>query len=114
MAGGKGGRVLPYGALFLNVILPTQSRWHKGSILLTCDGGIGSQRIGGVDATQTVFDGGGVLSQWLSCPKGVLHNFLELASRSSSDQLLQLVKNSRILVVARVRQVSRLTAKNSC
>jgi hypothetical protein len=42
MAGSKGGRVLPYGALFLDVILPTQSRWHKGSILLTCGGGIES------------------------------------------------------------------------
>jgi hypothetical protein len=42
MAGSKSGRVLPYGALFLDVILPTQSRWHKGSILLTCGGGIES------------------------------------------------------------------------
>jgi hypothetical protein len=42
MVGGKGGRVSPYGALFLDVIPPTQSRWHKGSILLTCGSGIGS------------------------------------------------------------------------
>jgi hypothetical protein len=114
MVGGKGGRVLPYGALFLDVILSTQSRWHKQSSLLTCGGAIGSQRAGGVGAAREVFDGGEVLSRWLSGPKGVLHSFLELASSSSSDQLLQLVKNSQILVAARVRRVSALMARNLC
>jgi hypothetical protein len=105
---------LPYGALFLDVILPTQSRWYKGSVLLTCGGGIRSQRVGDVGAAQAVFNGNRVLFWWLSGPKGVLHNFLELASSSSSDQLLQLVKNSQILVATRVRWVSRLAAGNSC
>jgi hypothetical protein len=105
MDGGKGGRVSPYGALFLDVIPPTQSRQHKGSVLLTCSGRIGSQRAGDVGAARAVFDGGGVLSRWLSGPKGVVHSFLVLASSSLSDQLLQLVKNYQIFVVARVRRV---------
>jgi hypothetical protein len=45
MVGGKGRRVSPYGTLFLGVILLTQSRWHKGSVLLTCDGGNGPQEV---------------------------------------------------------------------
>jgi hypothetical protein len=103
MAGGKGDQVLPFGAPFLDVILPTQSRRHKGSILLTCGGGIGSQRASGVGVARAIFDGGGLLYRWLFDSRGMLHGFLELASSSSSDQLLQLVKNSRILVAARVR-----------
>jgi hypothetical protein len=105
MAGGKGDQVSPYGTLFLDVIPPTQSRRHNRSVLLTCGGGIGSQRADGVGAARAVFDGGWVLSWWLSGPKGMLHNFLELASSFSSDQLLQLVKNSWILVETRVRRV---------
>jgi hypothetical protein len=101
MDGGKGGRVSPYGALFLDVIPPT----HKGSVLLTCSGRIGSQRAGDVGAARAVFNGGGVLSRWLSGPKGVVHSFLVLASSSLSDQMLQLVKNYHIFVVARVRRV---------
>jgi hypothetical protein len=105
MASGKCGRVKPYGALFLDVILPTQSRWHKRFVLLTCGGGIGSQRADSVGVARVVFNGSKVLSRWLSGPKGILHSFLELASSSSSDQLLQLVKNSHILVATRVRRV---------
>jgi hypothetical protein len=114
MAGGKRGRVLPYGALFLDVILPMQSRWHNGSVLLTCGGGIGSQRVGGISAAQAVFNGGRVLSRWLSGPKGMLHSVLEPTSIYSLDQLLQLVKNYRILVAARVRRVLRLATGNPC
>jgi hypothetical protein len=61
-AGGKGGRVPPYGTLFLGVILPTHSRRHKGSVLLTCGGGNGQQEVVDVEATRSaVGDGEGIL-----------------------------------------------------
>jgi hypothetical protein len=57
-----GGGVAPWPAVrelgfalqcdIFNVILPTQPRWHKGSILLTCGGEIGSQRAGDVGVAQ--------------------------------------------------------------
>jgi hypothetical protein len=62
----------PYGALFLDAILPTQPRWHKGSILLTCDDEIDPQRASGISAAQVGFDDDEVLSLRCSGPKGVL------------------------------------------
>jgi hypothetical protein len=62
MASGKGGQVLPHGTLFLYVILPTQSRWHKGSVLLTCGGGNEPQEVVNGEAARSVVDDGeGVL-----------------------------------------------------
>jgi hypothetical protein len=58
MAGGKGGRVLPYGTLFLGVILPTQSRRCKGSVLLTCGGGNRPQEVVDGEAAQSMVGNG--------------------------------------------------------
>jgi hypothetical protein len=46
----------PYGALFFNVILPAQPGWHKGSILLTCGGEIGSLRAGEIGVARADFN----------------------------------------------------------
>jgi hypothetical protein len=43
----------------------------------------------------------------------VLQSFLELATSSSADQLLQFLMKISNLVAARVWRVSRLEAKNS-
>jgi hypothetical protein len=58
MASGKGGRDSPYGTLFLSVILPTQSRRHKGSILLTCGGRNGPQEVVDGEAARSVVGDG--------------------------------------------------------
>jgi hypothetical protein len=52
----------PYDALVYDVILPTQPRWHKGSILLTSGCEIGPQRAGGIGAARAGFDGDEVSS----------------------------------------------------
>jgi hypothetical protein len=58
MASGKGGEVSPYNTLFLGVILPTQSRRHKGFVLLTCGDGNGPQEVVDEEAARsTVGDG---------------------------------------------------------
>jgi hypothetical protein len=80
---------LLYGALFFDVILPTQPRWHKGSILLTSGGEISSPMAGDVGAAWVDLNGDEFLSRRLSGSKGTLWSFLELASSSSIAQLLQ-------------------------
>jgi hypothetical protein len=89
MAGSEGAWVHPMMPYFLDVILPTQPRWHKGSILLTCSGEIGSPRADDIGAAWVDFNGGETLSRWLSGSRGMLRSFLELASSSSDAQLLQ-------------------------
>jgi hypothetical protein len=98
MVGGKGGRVSPYGTLFLGVILLTQSRRHKGSVLLTCDGGNGPQEVVDGEAAQSVVgDGEDGLRQCFSF-KGVHRSFLVLPSSFLSGQLLQTaVENSNLV-----------------
>jgi hypothetical protein len=91
MAGGKGDRDLPYGTLFLSVILPTQSRWHKGSVLLTCGSGNGPQEVVDGKAARSVVGDGEDGLRRCSCFKGVHRSFLVLPSSFLSDQLLQMV-----------------------
>jgi hypothetical protein len=98
MAGGKGGRVSPYGTLFLGVILPMQSRRHKGSVLLTYGGGNGPlQVVNGEAARSTVGDNEDGLRR-CSGFKGMRRSFLVLPSSFLSGQLLQTaVENSNLV-----------------
>jgi hypothetical protein len=91
-----------------------QPRWHKESILLTCGGEIGSQRVGDDGLVWAGFNSDEVHYWWFSGPKGVRRSFLESSSSFFTDQLLQLVKKTSNLVVARDWWVSRLAAGNSC
>jgi hypothetical protein len=85
MAGGKGGRVSPYGTLFLSVILPTQSRQHKGYVLLTCGCGNGPQEVVDREAARLAVGDGEDSLRWCSSFKGVRRSFLVLPSSFLSD-----------------------------
>jgi hypothetical protein len=100
MAGGKGGRVSPYGTLFLSVILPTQSRWHKGSVLLICGGRNGPHEVvDGEAARSAVGDGEDGLRRCSSF-KGMQRSFLVLPWSFLSGQLLQTAaENSNLVAV---------------
>jgi hypothetical protein len=50
-----------YGALIFDPILPTRSRRHKGSVLLTCSSKIGSERADVVGAARAGFNSHEVL-----------------------------------------------------
>jgi hypothetical protein len=89
MADGKFGQVLPYVTLFLGVILPTQSRRHKGSILLTCDGRNGPQEVVDGEAARSAVGDGEDGLRWCSIFKGVRRSFLELPCSFLSGQFLQ-------------------------
>jgi hypothetical protein len=89
---------LPYGTVFLGVILPMQSRWHKGSILLTCGGGNGPQEmVDGEAARSAVGDGKDGLWRCSSF-MGVHQCFLVLPSSFLSGQLLQTAAENSNLV----------------
>jgi hypothetical protein len=98
MAGGKGGRVFPYGTLFLDVILPMQSRQYKGSILLTCDSENGPQEVVDREAARSAVGDGEDGLRRCSGFKGVRRSFLVLPSSFLYGQLLQTVaKNSNLV-----------------
>jgi hypothetical protein len=98
MAGGKGGRVSPYDTILLGVIHPTQSRWHKGSVLLTSGGENGPQEeVDGEAARSAVGDGEDDL-WWCSDFKGMCQSFLVLPSSFLSGQLLQTATENSNLV----------------
>jgi hypothetical protein len=65
---------LLYGALIFDAILPTRARWNRGYVLLTCGGGIGSQRADDVGAACVGFNVDEDLSWRCSGPKVVRLN----------------------------------------